>query len=136
MKQLTAFIILSVCLFIGACATTPQGRATQLVVISDGVADEVSTQWDEQGHDRIVKCREEGHETPEARVECMGVFHAFKDTLEALLEGLIVAQTAVKLAVKCDSLESCKDEPDWKALEAKLLEAIAAIRPILQEIRK
>ena len=53
-----------------------------------------------------------------------------------MLKVLVAAQTAAKLAIECDAVADCKDTADWKALEAQLLEALAAIRPILQEIRK
>lgn len=136
MTRIFTIILLAFALVLSACASTPQGRATQLVVVSDGVADEVATQWDEHAHDRIAKCRAEEHTEKAARAECMGVFYKTKDELEALLKALILAQTAVKLAVKCDSLAECKDDLDWKALEGQLREAVQAIRPILQEIRK
>jgi hypothetical protein len=146
-RFIIAVVMFVVALFIGGCASTPKGRAVQVVVASDGIADEVAEQWAEKGHARIDKCRAEYHETEAARTECMGVFVTAKDELVVLLETLVAAQMAIKLAVECDSnplkmpkefLTKCGTEKqaDWKALYTQVMNAVEAIRPILQEIRK
>lgn len=147
MSRFTAIFILMVSIFIGGCANTPKGRAVQVVVASDGVADEFAEQWDDLAHARIDKCRAEGHETPDAREKCMGVFAKIKDEVAAAVETLVAAQMAIKLAVECESnplkmpaeaLAKCGTDKaaDWKALEAQVMNAVDAIRPIIQEIRK
>lgn len=147
---MTRFNIFAISLFafvLSACASTHKGRAMQVVVASDGVADEMATQWDEQAHARIDKCRAEGHATAEDRTECMGVFAKIKDEVDAALAALVAAQMAIKLAVECESnplkmpdefLDRCvKDKKaDWKALEAQVMEAWDTIRPLFQEIKE
>lgn len=145
MKRFT--IISLFALVFSACAITHKGRAIQLAVASDGVADEVALQWDKQGHARIDKCRAEGHETKEARGRCMGLYAILKDDVEAMLEALVAAQMAVRLAAECDSnplkvpvefLDRCVEgeQADWKALAKQITVAWDAIRPLFQEIRK
>lgn len=145
MKKITT--TLGLALVLSGCAMTHKGRAVATVVASDGVADEVAEQWDERAHARIDKCREAELPDEDARRECLGVFALIKDELEAIVASLVAAQSAIKLAVECEdnplkmpqeALKNCgtAKQTDWRELEAQVMDAVDAIRPLIQEIRR
>lgn len=131
-----------------ACAATPKGRAVQYVVASDAVADEVADGWDEYVDTEIAHCRETlpgtDLDNKAGREECLGL--AGKgEALEAAMEVLVVSQTAVSVAVMCESnplkvpqefISKCVEPTDWKALGADVLKAWENIRPFYEAVRK
>lgn len=139
MKQLKVFIALLLFLVTACAHTGPKARAVQFVVASDGVADEVADGWKDNALARVDFCRKEGYAEAADREACMGKFTTTGDVLEALLEVLVTAQLAVKIAVACESeikpaVVECV-EADWPALEANLMEAWDGIRPLYQEMK-
>lgn len=121
---------------LAGCASTHKGRAIQLVVVSDAAADEIASGWDTFVDQKIAGCRESlGEEsTPEAREECLGIAGQ-GEPLEAAVQSLVVVQTVIKEAVKCEEFKSCVKEADWKNLKAEIYNAWRELEPYFQAIK-
>lgn len=134
-------IIFSVALVssLTGCANTHKGRAVQLVMASDAIADEIAKSWSAGVDAQISHCKaalgEGDGVTNEQRAECMGIFGK-GDPLEAATQTLVSAQTTIKEAVKCEELKTCPEKVDWKALKDTVLDAWNALKPYYDAIAK
>jgi len=111
-----------------ACSGSHKARAIRTVVASDAVADELAEIWEPAVDAQVTHCRQTVTEdTKEARAECMGIFGKGK-ALEAGLASLVVVQTAIKEAVKCEELNlACAQNVDWNVLYTNISAALDAI---------
>lgn len=120
------------------CANTHKGRAIQLVVVSDAVADEVAAGWSAGVDAQIVHCQatlsEDDLESSEKKAECMGIFGK-GEPLEAATQALVTVQTAIKEAAKCEELKSCAKEVDWQELKGQILAAWEELKPYYEAVR-
>jgi len=120
------------------CASTHKGRAIQLVMASDAIADEVAAGWSAGIDAQIAHCKEtlseEDLTSPEKKAECMGIFGK-GDLLDAATQSLVTVQTSIKEAVKCEELKTCPKEVDWKALKASVLESWEALKPYYEAVK-
>jgi hypothetical protein len=146
MKKLTIIVALTV----GSGCATAKRTATQLVIASDGAADELSIGWEAYVDAQIVRCSNElqgtERDTKEGRKECMGLA-AKGEALETGLEALVAAQSAVKIAVECDSnplgtpaefKAECVDgaKADWAALLGGLKTAWDNLKPYYSAMKE
>lgn len=133
--------ILSIALVtsMAGCANTHKGRAVQLVMASDAIADELATAWESGVDAQIEHCKttlsEEDLASSEKKAECMGIFGK-GDGLEAATQTLVSTQLTIKEAVKCEELKTCPKEVDWQALKSTALDAWNALKPYYQAIVK
>ena len=123
--------------FICGCASTNKGRAAQLVVVSDGVADEIANGWKPFRHSQVDHCRAilPDDSSENDRIECLGVA-AKEDELEAIIQSLIAIQVSIKEAVKCEDLKTCPSKIDWKELLLEIEKTWNDLRPFLQAVRE
>jgi hypothetical protein len=119
------------------CANTNKGRAVQLVMASDAIADEVAGPWEAGVNAQIDHCKSTlGDESiKEKREECMGIFGK-GEGLEAATQTLVSTQTAIKEAVKCEELKTCPKQVDWAELKEAALNAWSALKPYYDAIKK
>lgn len=123
-------------LAVSGCSGLGKRVAYQTVVVSDAAADELAEVWSGYVDRKIEECRKKGLETKEERRECLGAA-AHGDELEAALSALVLAQTAVKEAAKCEELGvECKGKIDWLALASRVKEAWEAVKPYFEEAKK
>jgi hypothetical protein len=127
------------------CASTPKGKATQLVVATDAGADAFADGWSAYVDGEIARCRAgAGGDTAESRAACLGKAGE-GEALEPLLEALVAAQLAVKIAVECEDnplkvpaefkAECVDGNADWNALGAKVLDAWKAVQPFYEAMK-
>lgn len=132
-------VILSLALVtsMAGCANTHKGRAVQLVMASDAIADEIATTWEAGVNAQIDHCKTTlgDDSSQEKREECMGIFGK-GEGLEAATQTLVSAQTTIKEAVKCEELKTCPKEVDWQSLKATALDSWAALKPYYEAIVK
>jgi hypothetical protein len=117
------------------CAATAKGRAIQTVVVSDAVADEVSSLWDGFVSRRIDKCRKQNYITREEREACLGPA-ADGEILASALDSLVLVQKGVRDGVKCEEVKVCLKEVDWKALYEDATALLLEVRRIHEEMKK
>ena len=126
-------------LSVAGCADTSKGRALQLVMASDAVADEVAQAWEAGVDAQIEHCKEtlseEQLQDSQAKADCMGIFGK-GDGLEAATQALVTTQTAIAEAAKCEELKSCPKQIDWDKLKTEVLETWGALRPYYDAIAK
>lgn len=138
-------LCIGACAFIAlSCASVPRQRAVNLVVATDGIADEFAAVWSAGVYAKIEQCKAKNLPTPEQRRDCLGVFAKSGDEVAALLSALVVAQSAVKAAAECEAKKAV-DIPtdcilpqpgDWRVLVEKMINAWDDIRPLLKEIKQ
>jgi hypothetical protein len=119
-----------------SCGGSHKQRAIRTVVASDAVADELAESWAPAVDAQIAHCKTTVTEdTPEARGECMGLFGKGK-ALEVGLSSLVVAQTAIKEAVKCEEFKlSCSQKVDWEELYTTISDAVGVIVPFFRAMK-
>ena len=132
----TAIFSVGLVLFASGCATTPKGRAAELVVVTDGVADQLAAKWEPFVDDQIDHCRSTlGDDvTEEQRAECMGIAGKGKETLEVAIQTLITVQIGIKEGVKCEELKTCPKEINWEELLAEIGKAWNDLKPFVAAI--
>lgn len=143
-----------------SCASSPKARAVQVAMAADAMADTSSILWDRAIDNKIEGCRAKNLETEAERRKCMGFFgEENRERFEALLKGLIAAQTAIYVAATCEdnplkldkgSLERlgestdglteelrpmCVDKADWQSLLQNMQMAWVAIKPFIVKAR-
>lgn len=126
-----------------ACAATPRGRAVQFVMASDAMADEIADEWKPYVQTSVAHCKTmlagTERDTEEGRSECMGLAGE-GEKLEAALQGLVVVQKSIEVAVHCESnplqvpaefMEKCVagQKANWQDLLTQLMAAWNYIRP-------
>ena len=120
------------------CASSHKGRAIQLVMASDAVADEVAAGWSAGVDAQIEHCKttlsEEELASSEKKAECMGVFGK-GDALDAATQSLVTVQVTIQEAVKCEELKTCPKEIDWKALKESVLESWDTLKPYYEALK-
>ena len=117
------------------CASTHKGRAVQTVVISDAIADEIADNWDVYVDRKIRECRGKNLQTAEEREACLGTA-AKGSVVETTAESLILVQTSIKEALKCEELKTCPKAVDWKSLYKEAQKVFASIKDLHQEMKK
>ena len=135
MRRAQTFILFAL-VFVASCVGTHKQRAIKTVVASDAVADEIAATWTPAVDAQIVHCRATvAEDTKEARAECMGRFGRGK-ALEVGLAALVVTQTAIKEAVKCEEFKlSCAQKVNWEELYTKVSEALDVIVPFFRALK-
>lgn len=120
------------------CASSHKGRAIQLVMASDAIADEIAAGWSAGVDAQIGHCKstlsEEDLTSSEKKAECMGIFGK-GEPLEAATQSLVTVQTTIQEAVKCEELKTCPKEVDWKELKASVLESWEALKPYYDALK-
>jgi hypothetical protein len=119
-----------------ACGGTHKQRAIRTVVASDAVADELAEAWGPAVDAQVAHCRQTVTEdTKEARAECMNLFGK-GEALEVGLAALVVAQTAIKEAVKCEEFKlSCAQKVNWEELYVTVSDALDVIVPYFRALK-
>ena len=134
-----AIFSVALAVFLAGCANTHKGRAVQLVMASDAVADEIAQSWEAGVDAQIQHCKAtlgEGEQvTSEQKEDCMGIFGK-GEPLEAATQALVTVQVSIQEAVKCEQLKTCPQKVDWKSLKATALDAWTALRPYYEAIAK
>jgi len=132
------------------CASTPKGKAIQLVVASDAAADEISTGYEAYVEAKVAECDaklDPEKNTKEDAKDCLGI--ASSDDGKRLLkvmESLVAVQLAIKIAVECESnplkvpeafRANCIDgqKADWGALAASLTSVWQELAPFFEAVR-
>lgn len=120
------------------CASSHKGRAIQLVMASDAIADEVAAGWSAGADAQIEHCKstlsEEDLASAEKKTECMGIF-ANGEGLETAMQSLVTVQTTIKEAVKCEELKTCAKEVDWAELKTSVMDSWAALKPYYEALK-
>jgi hypothetical protein len=120
------------------CASSHKGRAIQLVMASDAIADEVAAGWSAGVDAQIEHCKstlsEEDLASSEKKAECMGVFGE-GEGLEAATQSLVTVQTTIKEAVKCEELKTCAKEVDWAELKTSVMDSWTALKPYYEALK-
>jgi hypothetical protein len=132
-----AILLAALAVPLAGCANTHKGRAVQLVMASDAIADEIAQGWEVGVGAQIVHCQNTlGEEsTSEQRADCMGIFGK-GEALEAATQALVTTQIAIQEAVKCEELKTCPQKVDWQALKTTMLETWNTLRPYYDSIAK
>lgn len=130
------FIVALACPMV-SCASTHKGRAVQLVMASDAIADEIAEGWEAGVDAQISHCQSTLGDaaTSDQRADCMGIFGKGKP-LEAATQALVTAQIAIQEGVKCEALKTCPEQVDWKALKATVLDAWNTLLPYYDAVSK
>lgn len=151
MKMVFQFLIVMLVAMAMGCAATPKGRATQLVVASDGAADEISAGYESYVDAKVAECDaklDPETNTKEDAKDCMGMASSDEGKrLLKMMEVLVAAQLAIKIAIECESnplkvpkefKTKCIDgqKADWKALAASLISAWEGLAPFFEAVRK
>lgn len=120
------------------CASSHKGRAIQLVMASDAIADEIAAGWSAGADAQIEHCKstlsEDDLASPEKKAECMGIF-VKGDVLETATQSLVTVQTTIKEAVKCEELKTCAQEVDWETLKNSVMDSWAALKPYYEALK-
>lgn len=132
-----AILSLALVSAMAGCANTNKGRAVQLVMASDAIADEIANAWEIGVDAQIDHCKstlsEEELQDKQSKTNCMGIFGK-GENLEATVQTLVSVQTVIKEAVKCEELKTCTQEVDWSELKATVLDAWGALKPYYDAI--
>ncbi len=131
----TAIFSVGLALFASGCATTPKGRAVELVVISDPAADQMAAGWEAFVDAQVDHCRSTlgDDATKEQREDCMGL--AGKgEPIEPVVQALVMVQTAIKEGVKCEELKSCASKVNWKELRDEIIATWNELKPYIDAI--
>ena len=151
MKMMIRFLMMMALVLSFGCASTPEGKAVQLVVASDAAADEIAAGYLVYVDAKTAECDEKLDpevNTKEDAKECLGMASSDNGKrLKKILEVLVVAQLAVKIAVECESnplkvpaefKAKCVDgqAADWKALAAALTSAWGDLAPFFDAVRR
>ncbi len=135
----SAILSLALVCSLGGCANANKGRAVQLVMASDAIADEIATAWETGVDAQINHCKstlsEEELQDKQAKSDCMGIF-GNGEGLDAAVQTLVSTQTVIKEAVKCEELKTCAQEVDWDELKGSVLAAWSALKPYYDAIKK
>jgi hypothetical protein len=120
------------------CASTHKGRAIQLVIASDAIADEIAAGWSAGVDAQIGHCQTTlspaDLSSPDRKAECMGIFGKGAP-LEAATQSLVTVQTAIKEAAKCEELKTCPKAIDWAALKTSVLASWEALKPYYEALK-
>lgn len=150
--QTTKLVVVTCLLSLSSsCATTHQGRAIQLVVASDAAADEVADRYKMFVDERVASCDKQldpEKDTKADAVTCLGLASSENGTkLKAIIEILVAAQLAIKIAVECDVnplklpdkfREQCVDakKADWLLLAKQVANAWDDLRPYFEAVKE
>lgn len=150
MKTMIQFLMVMFLAMSFGCANTPKGKAIQLVVASDAAADEIANGYEKFVEVKVVECDEKLDpevNNKEDVEDCLGLADEIQgERLKKMLEILVVAQLAVKIAVECESnplkvpkefKAKCVDgqAADWKALAVALTSAWSDLAPFFDAVR-
>ena len=146
MKKLSViFFFLSL-----GCASTNVGRATQLVVASDSVADQVADAYVTFVDTRVASCDEKldpEKNTKEEAQECLGLASSDSgEKLKVIMKGLVAAQLAIQIAVECETnpvklpaefRDRCVagQKANWQALTSTLMDVVTELKPYFESVK-